>query len=42
VRVVQGETWNVKVTTAFDLAMARWWVESGLAREAGVRAPAAP
>lgn len=42
VRVVHGETWNVKVTTAFDLAMARWWVESGLAREAGVRAPAAP
>ncbi len=40
VRVVPGEPWNVKVTTPFDLAMARWWVESGLARAAGVRAPA--
>lgn len=42
VRVVPGETWNVKVTTPFDLALARWWVESGLAREAGVRAPGGP
>lgn len=39
VRVVAGEPWNVKITTPFDLAMARWWVESGGALEAGVRAP---
>ncbi|MFO7588850.1 MAG: 2-C-methyl-D-erythritol 4-phosphate cytidylyltransferase [Gemmatimonadota bacterium] len=41
VRVVPGEAWNVKVTTALDLAFARWWAESGAAEAAGVRSPPA-
>jgi len=37
VAVVDGDPWNVKITTAADLALAEWLVESGRMRMPGAR-----
>lgn len=37
VAVVEGDPWNVKITTAADLALAEWLVDSGRMRTPGTR-----
>jgi 2-C-methyl-D-erythritol 4-phosphate cytidylyltransferase len=37
VAVVEGDPWNVKITTAADLALAEWLVDSGRMRAPGAR-----
>ena len=37
VAVVEGDPWNVKITTAADLALAEWLVDSGRMRMLGAR-----
>jgi 2-C-methyl-D-erythritol 4-phosphate cytidylyltransferase len=39
VRAVDGEAWNLKVTTSADLAVATWLAESGRAERAGACRP---